>query len=152
MMNEILPAVYLTIAAASGVDPWAGLPGVMPNLRETSQPSVTIRGTEIGLALPYFEQIVIVSPWARRGRTFQERLFSKRLLVFTEQQIFFECHETSRSESNVTEVDAADQGMRYWFNSSYDDQKYDQVSKHVQGLWTELTLSGTILVPSANSN
>ncbi|KAF4631178.1 hypothetical protein G7Y89_g6956 [Cudoniella acicularis] len=119
MMNDIYSAAYLTIVAASGVDSWAGLPGVMPNLRETSKPSVTIRCIEIGLALPDFAQTVILSPWARRGWTFQEQLFSKRLLVFTEQQIFFECYETSRSESNITEVDAVDQGMRYWFNSSY---------------------------------
>jgi len=84
MMNAIYSAAYLTIVAASGVDSWTGLPGVMPNLRETSQPSITIRGIGIVLALPEFAQTVIVSPWARRGWTFQEQLFSNQLLIFTE--------------------------------------------------------------------
>ncbi|KAH8760097.1 heterokaryon incompatibility protein-domain-containing protein, partial [Hyaloscypha sp. PMI_1271] len=91
MMNDIYASAYLTLAAAAGEDSWAGLPGVLPNSRKIHQTSIAIDGWDIGLATPHFLSFVIRSPWANRGWTFQERLFSKRMLIFGEHQCFFYC-------------------------------------------------------------
>ncbi|KAE9971704.1 hypothetical protein EG327_009767 [Venturia inaequalis] len=41
------------------------------------------------------------SIWDHRGWTFQERLLSKRLLYFTENQLYFECHGSCWMENNT---------------------------------------------------
>ncbi|PMD39463.1 HET-domain-containing protein, partial [Hyaloscypha variabilis F] len=103
-MNDIYAAAYLTIVAASGTDSWAGLPGVMPNSRDVYQPSIIVRNIGIGLAVPEFWNSVVNSPWADRAWTFQERLFSNRMLIFAQSQCFFYCDKSSRFESTITEI------------------------------------------------
>ncbi|KAH8762957.1 hypothetical protein BGZ57DRAFT_991891 [Hyaloscypha finlandica] len=105
MMNDIYASAYLTLAAAAGEDSWAGLPGVLPNSRKIHQTSIAIDGWDIGLATPHFLSSVIRSPWANRGWTFQERLFSERMLIFGEHQCFFYCDKAIRIETTITEVD-----------------------------------------------
>ncbi|TLD26136.1 HET-domain-containing protein [Venturia nashicola] len=41
------------------------------------------------------------SIWDHRGWTFQERLLSKRLLYFTQNQLYFECHGSCWMENNT---------------------------------------------------
>lgn len=110
-MNDIYAAAYLTIVAACGADSWNGLSGVAPGSREIYQPSIIIDDMEIGLAVPEFWTSVMYSPWASRGWTFQERLFSRRMLIFTKKQCFFYCDKLTRFESTVTEVDGENEGM-----------------------------------------
>jgi Heterokaryon incompatibility protein (HET) len=122
IMNDIYAAAYITIVAASGANSWAGLPGIMPNSRHILQPSIVVEdeldpklNVEFGLALPDFRSSVMSSPWANRGWTFQERIFSSRMIIFTESQAFFCCNQTSRLESIVTEVDQPPRQMRHDF-------------------------------------
>ena len=51
------------------------------------------------LAETYIER----SKWNTRGWTFQERLLSKRCLIFAEGRVFFQCRATAMSEDVVSE-------------------------------------------------
>lgn len=93
-MDLIYRNAELTIIAAAGSDPNYGLPGVghqnrkVRNLTTSAKigkhflittddtPTLSVNGTK----------------WNTRGWTFQEALLSRRRLVFTEEQVYFECH------------------------------------------------------------
>ena len=55
------------------------------------------------LAETYIER----SRWNTRGWTFQERLLSKRCLIFAEGRVFFQCRSTAMSEDVVSEKKTA---------------------------------------------
>ena len=115
MMNDIYAAAYLTIVAACGADSWSGLSGMMPDSRKVHQPSILIDNMEIGLAVPEFWTSVMHSSWASRGWTFQERLFSRRMLIFAESQCFFYCDKMSRFESTITELEEGGKDITHRF-------------------------------------
>ena len=127
VMNDIYAASYLTIVAASGTDSWAGLPGVMPDSRKVHQPSILIEGFHIGVALPDFKTSVMHSPWAKRGWTFQERLFSKRMLIFAAAQCFFYCDKMTRYESTMTEVCEEDKRIEWMI---YETEVWERLRKN----------------------
>ena len=53
------------------------------------------------------EDGIRASTWNRRAWTFQERLLSKRCLIFTEGRVFFQCRSTTMSEDIVAEPGGA---------------------------------------------
>ncbi|KHE83158.1 HET-domain-containing protein [Neurospora crassa] len=90
-MDRIYEGSYATIVAFSGVDSSSGLPGVsgtprMPQHRFTSS-KVTLLGFTPSITRQSFE----ASIWMKRGWTFQEALLSRRLLIFTQEQVYFVC-------------------------------------------------------------
>lgn len=92
-MHQIYGSALFTIVAADGKDARAGLPGVQPNSRSVEQISERISSHLVlaaTLPIPARDQLAD-SPWNRRGWTFQERLLSKRLLIFTGDQMFWQC-------------------------------------------------------------
>ena len=93
-MDLIYMNAELTIIAAAGGDSDYGLPGVGHQKR---QPRDLTTCARIG------KQFLITTAsnptksffrtkWNTRGWTFQEALLSRRRLVFTEEQMYFECH------------------------------------------------------------
>lgn len=46
----------------------------------------------------------VASPWESRGWTFQEKILSKRLLIFSAHQMFFHCNSATWSEDTILEV------------------------------------------------
>ncbi|KAI9897037.1 hypothetical protein N3K66_008059 [Trichothecium roseum] len=97
-MDVIYRGADLTIVAAAGQDADFGLPGVGTTSRKKQQivelDSCTILGTGPD---PILE--TKGSRWWSRGWTFQEGLLSRRRLVFTEHQSWFECGEGSWMEA-----------------------------------------------------
>ncbi|KAL7795608.1 heterokaryon incompatibility domain-containing protein [Trichoderma afarasin] len=96
-MDAIYSNAEVTIIAAAGEDESYGLPGVGRN-----RPA--IRTAHIGdiavIWAPEDPQAAIKSSkWSTRGWTFQEALLSRRRLVFTEQQAYFECNAMNIYES-----------------------------------------------------
>lgn len=100
-MGEIFSRALLTICAASGDDAEQGLPGVNLTARQHPRNRTFVLGMEIlgwtGRGMN--------STWNQRGWTYQENVLSRRRLIFTEQEVFFECNNNSRTEATTpTEI------------------------------------------------
>jgi len=92
-MDQIYGASYLTIVAAAGTNSWAGLPGLRPGTRDIHQVTEMIAGMTLGSCQPWFVESMNSSKWSTRAWTLQEYFLSKRLFIFTPEQIYFQCHQ-----------------------------------------------------------
>lgn len=97
-MDLIYANAQVTIIAAAGDGPHHGLPGVAGTSRKP-QPSLRVRDHYIASTLPHGSNIFLKSKWASRGWTYQESIFSKRRLIFTEEQVFWECNQMHSAEA-----------------------------------------------------
>ncbi|KAI1372495.1 heterokaryon incompatibility protein-domain-containing protein [Hypoxylon crocopeplum] len=97
-MDSVYQNATLTIIAAAGPDETFGLPGVS-KVRSSRQ--VFFQGDNFTLlsTLPSPHDAIAKSRWATRGWTYQEAVLSRRRLVFTNDQLYFECNSMSCSES-----------------------------------------------------
>ncbi|KAI8207018.1 hypothetical protein K4K52_002606 [Colletotrichum sp. SAR 10_76] len=98
-MDLIYSNAEATIVAAAGPDETYGLPGV-GSTKRFKQDIVDVAGAAMINMGPhpavYVEE---ESRWWKRGWTFQEGLLSRRRIIFTETQAFFECNTASWIES-----------------------------------------------------
>ncbi|PSN65217.1 HET-domain-containing protein, partial [Corynespora cassiicola Philippines] len=88
-MDLIYEGAYCTIVAASGSSDRDGLPGI--STARTRQPAFSHSGAHFVSSLPDPQSAVRQSTWMTRAWTFQEALCSARRLIFTPQQVYFEC-------------------------------------------------------------
>ncbi|KLU93116.1 hypothetical protein MAPG_12055 [Magnaporthiopsis poae ATCC 64411] len=88
-MDKIYSLAMLTIVEANGTRPSDGL----ACLRSRIPPQLAchIGGVRFFSAEPDLEDILGRNRWYRRGWTYQEFLFSKRLLIFTSSQTYLVC-------------------------------------------------------------
>ncbi|KAI1426016.1 heterokaryon incompatibility protein [Xylaria sp. FL1777] len=87
----------LTICAADG-DASAGLRAMRPENHNLTQPRRTVmRGLDLMVTRPP-EIHIRKSAWNERAWTFQERLLSRRCLIFTNGRVYFQCRSTGMSE------------------------------------------------------
>jgi hypothetical protein len=100
-MNELYSAAYVTIVAASGVDVWAGLPGVQPGSRVVKQLGAKVGGMTLVTAQPGFDEAMEGIKWNTRAWTFQERVLSNKLLIFTADSVFFSCRTLTHWEDTI---------------------------------------------------
>jgi hypothetical protein len=104
-MSTIYREAQLTIIDAAGQDPTHGLPGVEPYQRSSNHGYYEAVGSIYLSALPgsildgvaHFKDIRD-AVWASRAWTFQEAIFSRRRLVFTESQVIYSCDTSTRCE------------------------------------------------------
>lgn len=89
LMHKIYEGAYITIIAAAGNGPDYGLPGIGSSKR--SYPSVRIRSRLLVPTLPDPRLSLRAAKWSTRGWTYQEGVFSKRRLIFTDRQVLFRC-------------------------------------------------------------
>jgi len=107
MMNVIYGNAHLTICAADGSDAWFGLKALDSSGHSTAQhiqecaPGVRLMVSQLA------ETGINSSVWNTRAWTFQERLLSKRCLIFTEGRVFFQCRSATMSEDLVSESHGA---------------------------------------------
>ncbi|KAN0089200.1 HET domain containing protein [Hyaloscypha variabilis] len=107
MMNVIYGNAHLTICAADGSDAWFGLKALDSSGHSTKQyiekcaPGVRLMVSQLA------ETGINSSVWNTRAWTFQERLLSKRCLIFTEGRVFFQCRSATMSEDLVSESHGA---------------------------------------------
>ncbi|KAF1829715.1 HET-domain-containing protein, partial [Decorospora gaudefroyi] len=90
MMDQIYYNAALTIVAAAGVNAEHGLPGVSV-ARTEHQIRTVVDGITIANMLEPAAGAITFSRWNTRGWTYQERLLSKKLLTFTDSQVFYHC-------------------------------------------------------------
>ncbi|KAK4069595.1 uncharacterized protein Triagg1_7019 [Trichoderma aggressivum f. europaeum] len=96
-MDVIYSSAEVTIIAAAGQDENYGLSGIGRNRPATQTAHI---GDVAVVWAPGDPQAAIKSSkWSTRGWTFQEALLSRRRLVFTEQQVYFECNAMNIYES-----------------------------------------------------
>ncbi|KAK4221566.1 heterokaryon incompatibility protein-domain-containing protein [Podospora fimiseda] len=98
-MDMIYKVAFLTIIAASGEDSSYGLPGISRN--RVKQPRITLRNSLWVSRLTPLEEISWHSKWFTRGWTYQEGVFSHRRLIFTDEQVWFECNDSSGQKEEV---------------------------------------------------
>ncbi|XPT01266.1 hypothetical protein M3J09_010405 [Ascochyta lentis] len=96
-MDRIYHNAAITIIDAAGADPRYGLPGVSSAGRR-SQEIISFKGQKL-ISIPNMQQVVSSSKWGMRGWTYQEGLLSRRRLVFTDTQVYFQCLEQHFCES-----------------------------------------------------
>jgi hypothetical protein len=96
-MDQIYQGAEFTIVA-TGPDKYHGLHGV-GTVRKSSYEEVQFQGRNIFFTAADPTEELRNSPWAYRAWTFQEGYLSKRLLVFTENQMSFYCDTASWMEA-----------------------------------------------------
>ncbi|KAK4228747.1 heterokaryon incompatibility protein-domain-containing protein [Podospora fimiseda] len=102
VMDRIYSCAWVTIVAAvCGTNSWYGLPGT-ERTKRVKQPRFKDDGIELVLGGRKGYFTVTGSKWFSRGWTFQEGLFSRRRVIFTDEQVLWECNMMSRMESVVT--------------------------------------------------
>ncbi|KAH9207973.1 heterokaryon incompatibility, partial [Leptodontidium sp. 2 PMI_412] len=89
LMGSIYRNSELTLIAAAGDDPSYGLPGVGKRHR-TPLASAQI-GHHFLRQARDISHVVWESRWHSRGWTYQEGILATRRLVFTDEQVYFEC-------------------------------------------------------------
>ena len=125
-MDKVYLCAVITIIAAAGESANYGLPGVSNTLRR-AQPYAMVRGHLLASTMLNSHMAIGSSRWATRGWTYQEAALSKRRLVFTDDQVFFECKGMSCSESHAVPL-ALLHGMgssiQRGFFETYGDKDY----------------------------
>ncbi|KAF2812838.1 HET-domain-containing protein, partial [Mytilinidion resinicola] len=97
-MDVIHAHAQVTLVAAAGEDADYGLPGVGSRFRFV-QPHAEIMNEMVVSTLPHIKEALKDSRWMKRAWTYQEALLSRRLLIFTDHQVFYECRGTNCCES-----------------------------------------------------
>ncbi|KAI9663660.1 MAG: hypothetical protein M1821_007150 [Bathelium mastoideum] len=104
VMDQIYGGAVFTITATAGHSADAGLPGVDPHVRprKIKQLKTTIQGVCLAWFLPDVSTTADASAWNERAWTYQERALSQRLMLVSDQQVFFQCmHGQSLREDLV---------------------------------------------------
>ena len=97
-MNKVYENAEITIVVAAGQDSSFGIPGVGVRSR-LRQPSAQVHGHVLATVPREPCEVVRHSVWWSRGWTFQEGLLSRRLLVFTQYEVSYECQVMVARES-----------------------------------------------------
>lgn len=106
-MDLIYGNAVLTICAADGVDSSTGLRAMHPKEHDARQISADCAaGVRLMVSRPP-EIGIKASTWNTRAWTFQERLLSKRCLIFTEGRVYFQCLSTGMSEDIFADREGA---------------------------------------------
>lgn len=116
-MGAIYGNAEVTIIAAAGQDENYGLSGVGINRPETQR---VAQNGEVAVVWATGDPQAVIksSHWSTRGWTFQEALLSRRRLVFTEEQAYFECSAMNIFESLDIPLDSLHTKDR---SKSYED-------------------------------
>ncbi|KXS96748.1 hypothetical protein AC578_9023 [Pseudocercospora eumusae] len=125
-MGRIYAAADFTIVVASGEDADAGLPGLREGTRSIDQSAVEViapgartysdkglKFHQYGLSImdtltPLWDEdddFWTTEKYATRGWTMQERVLSRRKLIFTKEQVYWQCATASYCEESVMEPD-----------------------------------------------
>ncbi|MCJ1327708.1 hypothetical protein MMC10_004381 [Thelotrema lepadinum] len=118
-MHKVYGKAILTIVAAHGQDADSGLPGIdtksrasnrfmldLENIRLSFRSYTNVFATD--LDIQFTENYLYPSNYLSRSWTFQEGHLSTRLLIFTKDQVYFECSRCTWCEETHWESDTVD--------------------------------------------
>lgn len=115
-MDVIYSGAQLTIIAAAGEDPNHGLPGINGTSR-IDQQSIRIGDFLVVQTMPHANWSLRQSKWATRGWTYQEGILSNRRLIFTTEQVLYECKGMHCTEALSLPLDTLHTKRRDRFKS-----------------------------------
>jgi heterokaryon incompatibility protein (HET) len=122
-MDAIYGHSILTIIAACGKDAQSGLSGMRQGSRLCIQEPFTAKGIAFVQTLDPVNVnstgYLAESRWNTRGWTFQEGLLSPRLLIFTPEQVYWQCGESSWCEDGFWEVENSQAVYRHGLVDSF---------------------------------
>ncbi|KAG4439743.1 hypothetical protein IFR05_004765 [Cadophora sp. M221] len=98
-MTTIYEAAEFTIVAAAGSGASHGLPGIRSTPRNPQPKYFLDSGSLLLSTFPDPRRDVLESAHWTRGWTYQEGILSKRRIVFTESQVYWECQGMATQES-----------------------------------------------------
>ncbi|KAL5317951.1 hypothetical protein ACEPPN_015055 [Leptodophora sp. 'Broadleaf-Isolate-01'] len=98
-MTTIYEAAEFTIVAAAGSGASHGLPGIQNTPRNPQPKYFLDSGSLLLSTFPDPRRDVLESSHWTRGWTYQEGILSKRRIVFTENQVYWECQGMATQES-----------------------------------------------------
>lgn len=157
-MDSIFGYASVTIVAASAKDANAGLPGLKPGSRTRERIPFTIKGASLLRTLDpegpsawsnrnwpsYLDDTV----WYSRGWTFQEKLFSGRALIFTSEQVYWECQKATWVEDGLWETTKSPSICRWSINEeelrhpwSLDVECFESIYRKLVERYCERTLT-----------
>jgi len=136
-VKELYPRLVRQLAEREGIDTSNGLPRVEKNSitprdkPERPLPPNKIEG-ELTLVSTMQEPRTTIrnSAWATRGWTYQEGVLSNRRLVFTEEQVYWECSAMAVCESvklplNILRDPSSDQMADYMLSGIFDEDLHE---------------------------
>jgi Heterokaryon incompatibility protein (HET) len=107
-MHEIYARSSVTIIAAYGTDANAGLPGLTQGSRTLLPDRFWIRNVPLVTSLDPSPAKPTWwlgdTPWLSRAWTFQEKAVSPRCIIFTQEQVYWECRRSLWCEDRVEEA------------------------------------------------
>ena len=107
VMDLIYGNATLTICAADGQDSSIGLKAMHAKEHDNHQYiKECVPGVRLMVSRPP-EVGIKASTWDKRAWTFQERILSKRCLIFTAGRVYFQCLSTGMSEDIVADKQGA---------------------------------------------
>jgi hypothetical protein len=95
-MNRIYQSAVATLVAIHATDAASGLPGVQPYEKPRTQHIERVHNMQMTTLLPDVHDTPSV--YSTRAWTFQEEMFSRRLLYFSNDQVYFRCLKSTYSE------------------------------------------------------
>ncbi|KAI2463358.1 heterokaryon incompatibility protein-domain-containing protein, partial [Annulohypoxylon bovei var. microspora] len=113
-MDLVYQQSELTIIAAAGEGPEFGLPGVGHRARDAQVSARLGRHTYLVTTEPKCDSF-FKSKWITRGWTYQESVCSRRCVVFTRKEMFFQCGGMTCRET------VCEAGQKNFFTAGLDD-------------------------------
>ena len=109
-MDKIYLSAALTIVSGDGTHANTGLTGFAPNSRPSAQNLENIAGLRFVSVGPSAKKVLQNLYWFNRAWTYQEFMLSKRLMIFTDRQLFYFCNlrnfcEDSKESSPIIYFD-----------------------------------------------
>nr|RBQ84793.1 hypothetical protein FVER53263_12937 [Fusarium verticillioides] len=123
-MDLIYSRALFTVLAACGKDSNSGLAGLPSNPRDVYQRQVKVSSSGLHvtpLVTLTEEDTLQYSSWNTRGWTFQERLLSRRSLIFTNKQVYWCCDATTWEEESLLDIPGSTAFARSHSFGCYDE-------------------------------
>jgi Heterokaryon incompatibility protein (HET) len=126
-MDAIYKRAEITIIAAAGDNESCGLPGVGTN-PQRPQPAAKVGNFRVISSVAHPHHTIAFSKWSTRGWTYQEAVLSRRRLVFTEDQTYFECnamncYESVRGVLDVLHTKNKDKYLRFMHSGVFSGKR-----------------------------
>ncbi|KAI1127583.1 heterokaryon incompatibility protein-domain-containing protein [Nemania abortiva] len=116
-MDVIYNNSELTIIVAAGEDPDYGIPGIRD--RAPSQPHGKVGNYYLVSTMDDPVLNILRSKWATRAWTYQEGILSRRRLIFTDDQLYFECSGMRCAEALNTDLKSLHTRNQQRFKAKY---------------------------------